>query len=90
MELQRRHYLGRLQQFLDVPAITAVTGIRRAGKSVLLRQFAAPMRDERQVVYVDRSRSRSTSCAPRATSWTSWSPPRAAASLRKNAPSAGT
>ncbi len=54
MEIERRHYLGRLQQFLDVPAITAVTGIRRAGKSVLLRQFAASMRDERQVVYVDK------------------------------------
>ena len=54
MELQRRHYLDRLQQFLDVPAITAVTGIRRAGKSVLLRQFAAALRDERQVVYVDK------------------------------------
>ena len=36
------------------PAITAVTGIRRAGKSVLLRQFAAALRDERQVVYVDK------------------------------------
>ena len=54
MELLRRHYLDRLRQFLDAPAITAVTGIRRAGKSVLLRQFAASLRDERQVVYVDK------------------------------------
>ena len=54
MELPRRHYLDRLRQFLDAPAITAVTGIRRAGKSVLLRQFAASLRDERQVVYVDK------------------------------------
>ena len=54
VELLRRHYLDRLRQFLDAPAITAVTGIRRAGKSVLLRQFAASLRDERQVVYVDK------------------------------------
>ena len=54
MDLLRRHYLDRLRQFLDAPAITAVTGIRRAGKSVLLRQFAASLRDERQVVYVDK------------------------------------
>ncbi|MCY4076858.1 MAG: ATP-binding protein [Acidobacteria bacterium] len=54
MELLRRHYLDRLRQFLDAPAITAVTGIRRAGKSVLLRQLAASLRDERQVVYVDK------------------------------------
>ena len=54
MELLRQHYLDRLRQFLDAPAITAVTGIRRAGKSVLLRQFAASVQDERQVVYVDK------------------------------------
>ena len=54
MELLRRHYLDRLKRFLDAPVITAVTGLRRAGKSVLLRQFAASLRDERQVVYVDK------------------------------------
>ena len=54
MEILRSHYLGRLREFLDAPVIIAVTGIRRAGKSVLLRQFAASLRDERQVVYVDR------------------------------------
>lgn len=54
MEIPRQHYLERLQRFLDAPVITAVTGIRRVGKSVLLRQFAALVRDERQVVYVDK------------------------------------
>ena len=54
MEIRRRHYLDRLRQFLDAPVITAVTGLRRVGKSVLLRQFAASVRDERQVVYVDK------------------------------------
>ena len=54
MEIRRRHYLDRLRQFLDAPVITAVTGLRRVGKSVLLRQFAASVRNERQVVYVDK------------------------------------
>lgn len=54
MEIRRRHYLDRLRQFLDAPVITAVTGLRRVGKSVLLRQFAASVCDERQVVYVDK------------------------------------
>ena len=54
MEILRQEYLDRLRRLLDAPAITAVTGIRRAGKSVLLRQFAASLRDERQVVYVDK------------------------------------
>ena len=54
MEILRGGYLERLRQFLDAPVITAITGIRRAGKSVLLRQFAASLRDERQVVYVDK------------------------------------
>ena len=53
MEIARPHYLARLRQFLDAPVITAVTGLRRVGKSVLLRQFAASLRGERQVVYVD-------------------------------------
>ena len=54
MEIRRNDYLERLRQFLDAPVVTAVTGIRRAGKSVLLRQFAGSLRDERQVVYVDK------------------------------------
>ena len=53
MEIARKHYLARLRQFLDAPVITAVVGLRRVGKSVLLRQFAASLRGERQVVYVD-------------------------------------
>ena len=53
IEVRREHYHTRLRQFLDAPVITAVTGLRRVGKSVLLRQFAASLRHERQVVYVD-------------------------------------
>ena len=53
IEIARPHYLTRLRQFLDAPVITAVVGLRRVGKSVLLRQFAASLSGERQVVYVD-------------------------------------
>lgn len=54
MELLRQHYLDRLRPFLDAPVITAVTGLRRVGKSVLLRQLAASLPGERQVAYVDK------------------------------------
>ena len=54
MEILRQDYLERLRRFLDAPVVTAVTGIRRAGKSVLLRQFARSLESERQVVYVDK------------------------------------
>ena len=54
MEILRHDYLERLRRFLDAPVVTAVTGIRRAGKSVLLRQFARSLESERQVVYVDK------------------------------------
>ena len=64
MKLLRRQYLDRLRRLPGAPAITAVTGIRRAGKSVLLRQFAAELRGERHVVYVDRESS--------AVSWRIW------------------
>ena len=54
MEIARTFYLDRLRQFLTAPAIIAVVGLRRVGKSVLLSQFANTLRPERQVVYVDK------------------------------------
>ena len=54
MEIARAFYLDRLRQFLTAPAIIAVVGLRRVGKSVLLSQFANTLRPERQVVYVDK------------------------------------
>ena len=54
IEVRREHYLGRLHRFLDAPVIIAVVGLRRVGKSVLLRQLAESLREQRQVVYVDR------------------------------------
>ncbi|MDE0220986.1 MAG: AAA family ATPase, partial [Spirochaetaceae bacterium] len=53
IEIRREHYLSRLHRFLNAPVITAVVGLRRVGKSVLLRQFAESLREQRQVVYVD-------------------------------------
>ena len=54
MILVRTFYLDRLRQFLTAPAIIAVVGLRRVGKSVLLRQFADALRPHQQVVYVDK------------------------------------
>ena len=54
LEIRRNHYLTRLRQFLHAPVITAVVGLRRVGKSVLLRQLAETLREDRQVVYIDK------------------------------------
>lgn len=54
MILARTSYLDRLRRFLTAPAIIAVVGLRRVGKSVLLRQFADTLRRDRHVVYVDK------------------------------------
>ena len=53
-ELQRHSYLEKLKRFTDTPSIAAVVGLRRVGKSVLLRHFAEASRRKRQVVYVDK------------------------------------
>ena len=54
MTLPRTFYLDRLQRFLTAPAVIAVVGLRRVGKSVLLRQFVETLRPHRPVVYVDK------------------------------------
>ena len=53
-EIQRHHYLERLNRFTETPTILAVVGLRRVGKSVLLRQFAQKSRPRRQVTYIDK------------------------------------
>ncbi len=53
-EIQRHHYLERLERFTEAPSIVAVVGLRRVGKSVLLRQFAEKSRPKHQVTYVDK------------------------------------
>ena len=54
IELARRGYLERLKRFLSAPAVTVVTGLRRVGKSVLLRQLATDLESDAKVVYVDK------------------------------------
>mgnify|MGYP006266326611 CR=1 FL=1 len=53
-ELVRSAYLQRLKSYLSAPAVTVVTGLRRVGKSVLLRQLAGLLASESNVVYVDK------------------------------------
>ena len=54
VEIRRAFYLERLHRFVDTPTIVVVTGLRRVGKSVLLRQFADEVRATADVVYVDK------------------------------------
>ena len=58
LELHRGHYLERLRRFLESPNIVAVVGLRRVGKSVLLRQFAEESHSKQQVAYVDKEADR--------------------------------
>jgi predicted AAA+ superfamily ATPase len=54
MELiQREHYLDRLLRFASGPSVVAVVGLRRVGKSVLLRQLVERLRRDADVIYVD-------------------------------------
>ena len=53
-ELRRSSYLERLRHYVSAPAVTVLTGLRRVGKSVLLRQFAAELEPQSTVVYVDK------------------------------------
>ncbi|MBN1426038.1 AAA family ATPase, partial [Candidatus Fermentibacteria bacterium] len=54
LEIRRQHYLDSLSRFAQTPNIVAVVGLRRVGKSVLLRQFADGVRRSEQVSYVDK------------------------------------
>ena len=52
--VERKHYLDKLMQAKDKQIIKVVTGVRRCGKSTLLQQFQACLRDhgveERQII----------------------------------------
>jgi predicted AAA+ superfamily ATPase len=54
IEIKRKHYLERLHRFIQSPTIVVVTGLRRVGKSILLRQFADELRVKTNVVYLDK------------------------------------
>jgi predicted AAA+ superfamily ATPase len=54
LEIRRQHYLETLGRFTETPSIVTVVGLRRVGKSVLLRQFAEEARSFQRVVYIDK------------------------------------
>ena len=54
IEIRRQHYLETLTRFAETPNIVAVVGLRRVGKSVLLRQFVEEARLSQRVVYIDK------------------------------------
>ncbi|HSV92140.1 MAG TPA: ATP-binding protein [Desulfobacterales bacterium] len=54
VEIEREIYLDRLLRFVESPTCVAVVGLRRVGKSVLLRQLARRLAGRGRVVYVDK------------------------------------
>lgn len=53
-EIDRTLYLERLLRFVESPTCVVVVGLRRVGKSVLLRQLARRLADRGTVVSVDK------------------------------------
>lgn len=54
IQIKRKYYLEWLHRFIDTPNIVVVTGLRRVGKSVLLRQFADEIRGGNEVIYINK------------------------------------
>jgi len=54
---RRTIYLDRIRPFLGKPVVKVITGMRRVGKSYLLRQLGDLLREdgvpERNILYVD-------------------------------------
>lgn len=55
--LIRAHYLEKIKPFIGKPVIKAITGLRRVGKSVFVRQIMEQLKEqdvpEKNIVYVD-------------------------------------
>ena len=55
--IERKHYLGKMKELLNSKSITVVTGPRRAGKTVLLKQTINEMMgegvDREQILYLN-------------------------------------
>lgn len=53
----RTHYLERLRPFYDSELVKVITGIRRCGKSTILRQVIAEIKengiDDSHIVYIN-------------------------------------
>ena len=43
--IKREHYLAQIEPFVDSDLIKVITGIRRCGKSVILKQLAQSILD---------------------------------------------
>jgi len=52
--LIRQDYLEKIERYITSPTVIAVIGLRRIGKSVLLRQMAEQLRSLGSVVYIDK------------------------------------
>jgi len=52
--IQRSDYLRTLLRYAQSPSIVVVTGLRRVGKSVLLRRLAEQLRDQGKVLFIDK------------------------------------
>ena len=52
--IRREDYLAALSRYVKSPAVVVITGLRRVGKSVLLRQLAEDLAQDGQVLYVDK------------------------------------
>ena len=52
--LRRDEYLRKMRRYLTAPAVLVVTGLRRVGKSILLRQLADDLAQESAVLYIDK------------------------------------
>jgi predicted AAA+ superfamily ATPase len=53
-EIERSIYLEKLLRFVESPTCIAVVGLRRVGKSVLLRQLGRRLAKRGHVIYVDK------------------------------------
>jgi predicted AAA+ superfamily ATPase len=54
IEIERTMYLNAIQRYANAPAAVVVTGLRRVGKSVLLRQLCKEMEPSERVIYIDK------------------------------------
>ena len=55
-QISRPEYLGRLQALQDTPDIKIITGVRRSGKSMLMREYISYLQQQNSncnIIYVD-------------------------------------
>ncbi len=54
----RQHYIDKILPFVETPLIKVITGVRRCGKSTLMKQLIAHLKTcgipEEQIVYINR------------------------------------